>query len=808
MLRRLLVLIAVLPSLVMAEESLVERAVKLRPMGAERQAKNPALTALELYQFPTFRDLLPQLEQDVHSKSNFEALLKWYLISEDLGALEQWAPKSAYPELAKGELAFSVLNFPEAEAHFKAGLESRDATAQRLGKIGLAKALHKQQKYQEALDVLSSAWNSEQLSDEVLFQAALCKVYLGETSEAIDLAEECLRWNPSHEMGHYYLGNGYARKNYTELEAANASLRCDSTGVVCVRDLVIRGAAEWGQGKYESALEYFSAALEHVPDYGRAQNGVAKCLEQIRLRENVYRQADLAAFDAKSIPKVPLIEQYILNWDSLSDRHKKQVAISVEPWKDYVPVLVACGSHHYIKPLHEKLSEVPGLETMADQRIIYDSRLWDDVRGCGGYTTVTGIEDVERSIYNKYNTVLHELTHQVHGIFPPEDQLKIEDLYREASEKDAAGEEIFVSRYQGSSVWEYFAEGMNSYYSPRRNEYDTREITKERLFALDPNLVKTLEYYMTAPNLEACYPVGFVNAAFNEVEQGNLPRAMEFAKRAEARDPQSEVVLATLSQLSSYENADSVAVSYAKQLVARYPEKSASYRQLAYAKLFTDGDFATAVDFLNDGLTKTSGSEQTQLLREFAGLQVASGKFAEAVVNYRDVLAEQSTDDTALRGFAEALFWAGDLQKADSVYQVALLRRSGVTDLRLEYARSLMLTGRFADARVQIDESELLKPGDGRVAVHRAWLAADAGDTVAARALAMQAVKQYPDDALVQAISANILAPTARPALINNVRYSVPTWVYNKSESSYEARNYWDAPALRLLENGLKLSSK
>lgn len=807
MLRSLLLLLAVLPSLVMAEESLVERAAKLRPMGAERQAKNPALAALELYQFPVFRDLLPQLDQDAHSKSSFEALLKWYLVTEDLSALEQWASKSAYPELAKGELALSVLNFPKAEAHFKASLESRDATAQRLGKIGLSKVLQKQQKDREALEVLVTAWNQEQLSDEVLFQAAMCKIRLGETSEAIDLVDECLRWNPSHEMGHYYLGNGYARRNYTELEASNANLRCDS-GFVCARNLVIHGAAEWGQGKYASALEYFSSALEHVPDYGRAQNGVSKCLEQMRLRENVYRAADQAEFDAKSVPKIPLIEQYILNWDSLSDRHKKQVAISVEPWKDYVPVLVACGSHHYIKPLHEKLSEVPGLETIADQRIVYDSRLWDDVRGCGGYTTVTGIEDVERSIYNKYNTVLHELTHQVHGIFPPEDQLKIEDLYREASTKDAAGAEIFVSRYQGSSVWEYFAEGMNSYYSPRRNEYDTREITKERLFALDPKLVETLEFYMTAPNLEACYPVGFVNAAFNEVELGNLPRAMEFAKRAEARDPQSEVVLATLSQLSSYENADSMAVGYAQQLVARYPEKSASYRQFAYSKLFMDGDFEAGAEVLSDGLTKTSGSERTQLQREFAGLQVASGKFAEAVVNYRDVLAEQSTDDAALRGYAEALFWAGDLQKADSVYQVALLRRSGVADLRLEYARQLMLTDRAADAQIQIDESELLKPGDGRVAVHRAWLKAAAGDTTSAKALAMQAVKQYPDDAIVLAIASNVLAPASRPALIRNVHESVPTWVYNKSESSFEARNYWDAPTLRVLENGLKLSSK
>ncbi len=74
--------------------------------------------------------------------------------------------------------------------------------------------------------------------------------------------------------------------------------------------------------------------------------------------------------------------------------------------------------------------------------------------------------------------------------------------------------------------------------------------------------------------------------------------------------------------------------------------------------------------------------------------------------------------------------------------------------------------------------------------------------------MAMQAVKQYPDDALVQAIAANVLAPASRSALINNAHKAIPTWVYNKSESSFEARNYWDAPTLRILENGLKQSSK
>ncbi|MBK6767279.1 MAG: hypothetical protein IPG71_13595 [bacterium] len=328
------------------------------------------------------------------------------------------------------------------------------------------------------------------------------------------------------------------------------------------------------------------------------------------------------------------------------------------------------------------------------------------------------------------------------------------------------------------------------------------------MFALDPTLVELLKYYMAAPNLEACYPVGFVNAANNEVELGNLAGALDYARQGEARDPHSESVLACLSQVSSLADEDSLAVGYARDLTARYPAKAGSYSQLASAQLFTDGDFASAREVLSAGLSATSGSERTDLQRELSGMQVSSGKFAEAVVNYRDVLSEQGTDDGALQGYAEALFWSGDTTGADSMYRVALLRRSGMAGLRLEYARLLLLTGRWADAAAQLAEAELLKPGDGRVAVHRAWLAAAQGDSSDQRELVELALRTYRDDALVQAIAANLVAPQSKQALVKRAQRETPRWVYNEMESTFEARSYWDAPTLRLLQDGLKLPSK
>ncbi|RQV94725.1 hypothetical protein EH220_07025, partial [bacterium] len=440
--------------------------------------------------------------------------------------------------LQKGRLQFSLLNREDSEALFDKALAlSPTPLVHRETVIGLSKVYSKNRDYQRALDSLCTLIDTSTLNADVLFEMGLALVYLGRTSEAIDMFEEAIRWDPWHRMAHYFLGNGYARENYTQLwdrvdvdcggsdvhALMNVELMIDSGDMQgakellssfleqhseCPRALVMLGSVEWNLGDYWQAATEFRKALDVVPEYGRAHNGLARSLLSFQMTYSINRESDQAIFDAKPMPNIMGIEKFISNWASLTPRHKKQVALSVEPWKAYLPVLIECGSHHYIKPLHQMLSECPNMEVIADQRISYDSRLWDDVRGCGGYTTVTGIEDVERSIYFSYNTVLHELTHQVHYTFPTADTKHIEDVFYAADAREESGIKTYMNRYQASSVYEYLAEGANAMFSPRRNEYDTREIVRERLYEMDLELVKLVEYYLPAPNLEACYPVG------------------------------------------------------------------------------------------------------------------------------------------------------------------------------------------------------------------------------------------------------------------------------------------------------------
>jgi hypothetical protein len=70
---------------------------------------------------------------------------------------------------------------------------------------------------------------------------------------------------------------------------------------------------------------------------------MAKSIEGLKRQNAVYYERDNSEFVNADMPKIDQIEKYILNWNSLSDRIQKRVAISVEPWKN--PDRIITSSH-------------------------------------------------------------------------------------------------------------------------------------------------------------------------------------------------------------------------------------------------------------------------------------------------------------------------------------------------------------------------------------------------------------------------------------------------------------------------------
>jgi tetratricopeptide (TPR) repeat protein len=769
---------------------------------------------------------------------------RWRFVREDLRSIDSLSraalirdTNDVASQAARAELALRLLDFAGAEAQYRRLLAKHsDAPWRSRLNVGLSRVLYKQDRYQESLDTLLTLLDSTLLTDDALANIGLALIGLSRVNEAIELFDEAARWNPNNELAQYYLGNGYSRQNYSQLrekndgmfaaetvplnaearrfysigDAQSAVQKCRDIAETNPKDVASRtllGSILWEQGQFSEAADVFREVLSILPGYGRARNGLARSLEGTRFRQNIHRTNDEAAFAATGMPDVPRITEFVLNWTSLSPRHQKQVALAVAPWKAYLPVLIESGSRFYIKPLHELLSESPNLETIRDQRIDYDSRLWDDVRGCGGFTTVTGIEDVERSIFRGYNTVLHELTHQVHGVFPEIDSDRIRDLFHAARVREDRGQPTFMSRYQQSSVWEYFAEGANALFSPRRDSYDTRDIVRERLMERDTALAAVVQYYIAGPNLNACYPVGLVNAAENALEKQQTANALLFANKAVARAPRSEAVLGELLRIHSIMDEDSQALAFADSFIILHPQRSAAYTGKATAAFFHNGNNQARIDLLTRALAVVDSTERKLVRQALGDALWYDGRYPEAAQQYRGILAEVRDDPNALWGLGLALGDGGDMLGADSAFREALAQRSGIVELRLGYARILLQAGRWDDAGVQLEEAQLLARGDPILIALKGWYTFQRGNKKEALRLLDRAVQLAPEQRLPEILRLDVCRQFSLPKRRDPLKRDppkkvaeklsalsqtdIPMWIFQERTATYIHAREW-----------------
>lgn len=691
--------------------------------------------------------------------------------------------------LAAGRLALDRRDFDRAKACFERALEKATRPVDRAQALrGLGQRHYQLREFDASLKALEQGIAQARTADGL---AALADtlIRLGRTEDAIAAAEGAVALNDHHEAAHYLLGNGYARENYTQLAGrlgeAFAPLMAE----------VRRASDAFEKGDFDTALAVSLAVLQRCPQLGRAHAIAAKALESQRFVIDVHRADYERRFAATPMPKVPGIERYVLNWKELSPRHQKRVALSVAPWKAFIPVLVEGGATHFIKPMWMRLSETPQAHALKDARIDYDSRLWDDVRGMGGHFTVTGIEDVERSIFDKYNTVLHELTHQVHGVLTADQARGIEALYQQAKARDAVTRNGFLSRYAGGSVWEYFAEGANAEASPRRDAYDGREIVRERLVEIDPALRTAVKRFFAQRDTRASLPIALVNAGNQKLEDGKLAEAQPLFARALRLAPTDERALT--AQLNALAIAgDGTAVGeLATRALAAHPRSGALRVGVADALWHGGRPLATEVlPGLARDVEALKGEDRFRVDLALADHHRRLGDVTQALAAYDAVIAYQSDQPEALWGRAATLALAERWDEAFAQYEAVLRLRTGLVPLRRDYALDLLRAGRKEAARAQIKEALILDPADPDTLALRGWLALADGDAAAARRDAGEALALGPwsdlaaivQTAALQALGQAEAAQAAIAPLKQRIATQAPPqYVYRPEKSGW-----------------------
>jgi len=722
-----------------------------------------------------------------------EATLAWLFAHDDAarvdaltrGALAVPAADVHIPDLiAAGRLACSLMRYARAESCYSRALERCGQprperpderryleAARDTAFIGLAQVRIGYRDWDGALAAAFRAVEANACADAMIVLAqALLRV--GRTDEAISAAEWATLLNPYSDMAHFLRGNGYTvRRNYTQLVAAYPNAFADTAGRRALAhadnlfgtgdrrgaraayqvlrrahpgwaDVLARLASlDFEEGRFDAARDLCFAALRLCPEYGRAHAVLAKALQFQRFDVDVHRADYEARLAAVPMPEVPDIERFVVNWKSLSPRHQKRVALSIAPWRQFIPVLLAGGADFYIKPMYMRLSEVPGQETLKDQRISYDSRLWDDVRGAGGYHTVTGIEDVEATIFARYNTVLHELTHQVHAVLTADQSREIQDLYRRTKARDERTNDAFISRYAAVAVEEYLAEGANALLAVERDAYDPRPEVRGRMERRDPELKALVERLMALADVSASYPVAYVNAGDDRLWSGVVDEALPFYQKALALKPDEEYALLSLTRALDLGNRGPEMLAAADRSLAARPASGAIVAEVAEATWHGGRGLDSALALATRLRPGVRDEDRRLVDLEIARLAWMRGDTAAALAAADSVLVRQSDSPDGLRARASSLALAGRWDDAFAEYDKAVRQRTGIVDLRCDYAFDLLRAGRVDPARKQLDEAKLLDEGDPTAEALRGLLALRAGDVAAARDHAQRALE-------------------------------------------------------------------
>lgn len=760
----------------------------------------------------------PLLAATAPSEGERELIYQWLFAHDDSAEVDRRSKSgtTSADSLAAGRLASDEHDLPRAEALDREALQRADTPLRRARALrALGQVSYQQRRFDTSLDQLNQSLALARTADalEALNETL---IRLGRTDEAISAAEEAVKLNPYHEMAHYQLGNGYSRRNYTQMAAQDG----DKLTAALAR---VREASDaFERGQFDVARDACFAALSLVPDLGRAHAILARTLEAQRFVVDVHRADYERRFEAAPMPQIPGIERFVINWKELSPRHQKRVALSLAPWKAYVPVLAEGGATLFIKPMYMKLSDAPFMHSLKDQRIDYDSRLWDDVRGSGGYHTVTGVEDVERTIFDRYNTVLHEVSHQVQSVLPADADRRISVLYQRAKERDAVaqakGQMAFLSRYAGGSVYEYFAEGANSSDTPRRDVYDPREIVRERLAEIDPDLQALIAEMFAQKDVSASLPVALAGGGADHLDQGDAKGAVAAYQRALALAPTDERVQTGLLFALSAAGDKAGVDALAKRALVDHPASGRVVTAVAAAQWHTGTPVARVQALLEGassprrGVSALRGEDRFLVDLALADLLRNRGQAARAQALYESALKYQADSPEALWGRAASLALAKHWDAATAQYEQALRLRTGLVPLRADRLLDTLRAGQLGAARTQLKEALLLDPVDPQLLALGAWIALADHDAAGALTQADAALARGPwcDLALIvkgaalQQLGRQADAQAALAPLRQRVSTDAgPQYVYRPEQSAWVSVHELPMVENTLLHGGL-----
>jgi hypothetical protein len=223
------------------------------------------------------------------------------------------------------------------------------------------------------------------------------------------------------------------------------------------------------KGHFGKAQTRMIAHLDAHPSHSTALRMLGELLLTIdRSRVPLVRDAfydrlwtDLLRNRLGSERRLPRgMRKFFPAFGQLDRARQRMVVWSALPFAGWLRRVAKNGGRHDLMHECERTTDASERAWLRGRRT-FDGRVWDDVRGIGGLCAATGVEALDDAHTGGFQTLVHELAHQVHlYALPRVKRDRITVLYRRAK-RDG----LCLDYYAASNEAEYFAQGVEAFFS-------------------------------------------------------------------------------------------------------------------------------------------------------------------------------------------------------------------------------------------------------------------------------------------------------------------------------------------------------
>ena len=326
----------------------------------------------------------------------------------------------------------------------------------------------------------------------------------------------------THAEAHLRLGSGLSRPR-----------------TVLIGAEVERAVASMAAGDLDSAIRALTESLAADTGNPVLHRLLGEALFQRRAKESMAGDDPVFVRLRDSLPELAVdrrkLVEFIPAYAGLSPLRRSTVERAVGLFAAQLDKLLAIGARHDLLLETDRTTDAESRSLLRGKRT-FDGRVWDDVRGIGGLRAATGIESLDEAAQFGFNTLVHEIAHQVHYYAVPHgERVKIRKLYT-----DGVSGGRCLDYYAASNEAEYFGQGVEAFasFGKRPGGETTHGHTRFELLRRDPALHEFIAGIVDRDPLAGPERRQILLAAFNVALRCGRPQDAVVAAGLLSRGPE------------------------------------------------------------------------------------------------------------------------------------------------------------------------------------------------------------------------------------------------------------------------------